>query len=225
MNEKTVAPPHRQEAAQRPNNPIPFWGIPIKYRVLLFSVCALVLLGGLTTLVQQWQEKKRLESLDQKTQTFLQKTFEDFKKGDQDSSIFLEEVSRISASFKNHLSLGPFLLEVTDELLKQKKPKEVADLLAQYGRKLKAPPYIKILLGLQLAAAYEDLKQYPKAVSILNDLINIKLLEDKIYFDLGRYYQLIGDTTKSQQSFDYVIKQHPNSNFAKLAKIYAHKIP
>ena len=130
---------------------------------------------------------------------------------------------RLQLLLRNHLALGPFLLEMADELLKQKKPKEVADLLVKYEQKFTPSPYIKTLLGLQLAAAYEDLKQYPKAILILNGLINTKLLEDKIYFDLGRYYQFIGETTKSRQSFDHVIKQHPHSNFSKLAEVYAHK--
>ena len=224
MNKKNLTAKNRQKANHPGGEAVLFWGMTMKYRVLLFSLCLLILLGGLGTLGWQWQEQERLESLDQQIQIFRQKTFEDFKKGKKDSLIFLDEVSQIAASFKNHLALGPFLLEMADELLKQKKPKEVADLLVKYEQKFTPSPYIKTLLGFQLAAAYEDLKQYPKAILILNGLINTKLLEDKIYFDLGRYYQFIGETTKSRQSFDHVIKQHPHSNFSKLAEVYAHKI-
>ena len=97
------------------------------------------------------------------------------------------------------------------------------DLLNQYGHSTihSTTPQVKILLGLQLATAHEELKQYNQAITALNDLLPLKIMEDKIYFDLGRYHQLAGNSEKAKQSFDYVRKEYPDSNFAGLAEVYS----
>ncbi|MCY4643035.1 MAG: tetratricopeptide repeat protein [Bacteriovoracales bacterium] len=196
-----------------------------KYKALTISLAVLLVLGAAAPALWTWYGNEKRQDFAQKTFSFRKRPLEDFKKGELKVETFLEQAQEIAKRFKGNALLGPFLLDVAHELLQKEHFQETADLLSEYAQGLGGSPYLKTLLGFQLASAYEDLGRYDRALSTLKALLPLKLSEDKIYFDLGRYHQLKGDTIKAKQSFDYVMEKHPDSEFAKLAKVYAHERP
>ncbi|MBN1500509.1 MAG: tetratricopeptide repeat protein [Spirochaetes bacterium] len=76
----------------------------------------------------------------------------------------------------------------------------------------------KILALQQAAVCYEWLNKNDEAMKIYQDLEK-KFPKsdslDRIYYDLGRMYQLKGDKVKAEEYFTNVIKNHSSSVFAK----------
>ena len=211
--------PFSRPSASLPPSAMGWAGFTRRRSMAVLGILALVI-GGLGALTWQWVQRNRLESFDAQVQVFREQFFADFKGDKGEAAAVLGEVQKIAQTFAGASFLAPFLVEVAGELMEREQTHEVAKLLEQYGRPLKSSPYMQALLGIQLAAAYEDLLQYSQAVSVLKELIPLDLMADKFYFDLGRYHKLQGDSPQAQQSFDYVIKHYPNSPFAKLAKAY-----
>ena len=193
----------------------------------LFLSSLIVLSALLAAVLGLWgfQQFKQgqADDFDQRALDFREHALEDFKQGKLKPSDLLGQAQQVMGKLKGDILVASFLLEVAGQLLEARAFNEAAQLLDQYGRGLQGPAQMKALLGLQLAAAYEDLQQYQKAIPVLNELLPLKVLEDKIYFDLGRYYQRTGDATKAHQSFDYVIKQYPDSSFTPLARLYVSR--
>ncbi len=84
----------------------------------------------------------------------------------------------------------------------------------------KKDPYYRDLLTNSLAYAYEGKKDYT------NSLRYFKLVEEKAdealkaesVFNQGRIYELMGDTAKSQNFFDRIVKEFPESIYIDVAK-------
>lgn len=64
--------------------------------------------------------------------------------------------------------------------------------------------------------------QKREAISLLEELnrSKVKIMEGKVYLDLGRLYLETGDKKRARQNLSYVIDKFPQNNFDKMAKLY-----
>lgn len=178
-------------------------------------------LGGL--IWRQVQEQK-FEDFDQQVEEFRNEELKGFKEGKVKLEVFWGRAKEIAQGFDGHSFVGLFLLEVVDQFSRKDHPAKIVEFLQDYQWKRTVSFRVRELLGFHLAAAYEDLGQYSKAISELMELVPQGALKDKIYFDLGRYYRLAGNESKAEQSFDYVIREYADSQYAKLAETYKIKL-
>ena len=52
----------------------------------------------------------------------------------------------------------------------------------------------------------------------------IKLMEDKVYLDLGRLYRDTGDSEKAKSSFQWVVDKGTEAEFKKMARLYLDEL-
>ncbi len=86
--------------------------------------------------------------------------------------------------------------------------------------------YAKYLIYSRLAPIYEDLDQTKLAITLLEDLnqSNIKIDQERTYFDLGRMYQEVGDKEKAKLNLKYLIDNYADGEYSKIAKIVLERL-
>lgn len=136
----------------------------------------------------------------------------DLAKVSEDFAILMNEVGSFNGAV-------PSALELSDLFIERGHKDEALKVLVEMGS-IKNP-VSKYFVNLRLAALYEDLGKNDEAIASLEALLNgPKLLEEKVYLDLGRLYLVKGDKEKAKRNFEYVEKNMAQEEFKKLAKYY-----
>jgi len=133
----------------------------------------------------------------------------------------LEALSNKLGSFKG---LSSLVIASSDELMAQDKVDEALKVL-MLGEKFKSP-FVQYFINLRLVAAYEDLGKADMAISTLESMTKseVKLMEGKIFLDLGRLYKDKGEKAKAIENFEKVVKGLNQAEFVKLAKLYLSEL-
>lgn len=138
----------------------------------------------------------------------------------------LDKFASLIGDYRSQPVVIPLTLKMahkvsTDEMVKKFLP----HLESVYSAHAKVP-VMGLYLGLSVAAFQEDAGKTDEAVKTLESLASSPdktMAEDKIYLDLGRLYRLKGDETKAQAQWDHLLKNFPNSEWARLAKLLSGK--
>ena len=191
-----------------------------KYKTfLIFGVVALlVALGG--TVYWKLSEKKELEAFDQREAVYRKGAFADFKGGKLEAQEFFKEVVEAFGKFQGFPPLDFILVEAADLFLKKEHPKLVLDLFESYKLSRGVSPWMRVMAGLSMASAHEDLGNHLVAIDVLRELLSFEVLQGRVYFDLGRYYLATGNILLAEGSFNHVREKFPDSHFSKLAEGY-----
>ena len=85
--------------------------------------------------------------------------------------------------------------------------------------------FMSYFVGLKLLPLLEDAKAYDKSIELLTELVasKIDISKGKLYLDLGRVYLKKGNKEKADENFQFVIDNHKDTEFAKLANLYLGK--
>ncbi len=152
---------------------------------------------------------------------YFDKNFQNFTDGKMKTASFLSGYDKIQEGLKGFAGLFPTNILIVDVLMKKKEWGVARGLLEKMGKSGDGP-YQTLLMGVRLAAIYEDLNEPKKAILELERLNNLKIgvLEAKNYLDLGRLYLQMGNKEKAKINFNYVISNMAQDEFAKLAKLY-----
>jgi len=139
----------------------------------------------------------------------------------------IEASALVAAHDKLHMDLSGFKGLFATDLI-------VADQLMARGNNAEAKTVLERTIGIsqdavqaymvrtRLAAVYEDLGDYQNAIRVLEEVntSQVKLMEAKVYLDLGRFYLALGQKDKAKLNFEYVLNNLAQDEFAKLAKLY-----
>ena len=74
-----------------------------------------------------------------------------------------------------------------------------------------------------MAALYEDMGKFNESYKVLQDMLKspVKLLESKVYLDLGRIHLKRGEKEKAKTTFQYVIDNGKSGDdVVKMARLY-----
>ena len=134
---------------------------------------------------------------------------------------FVTQFKALRAEVKDYMGLAPLVIKSADHLVSQEAYKEAVAILEE-GRTFLKTPILNNVLSLHLATAFENLNDYPKAIATLEELntSSMKLMEDKIYLDLGRLYLASGNKEKAKTNLQYLVDNGKEAEFMKLAKLY-----
>lgn len=134
---------------------------------------------------------------------------------------YLVEFKSLQSEVGGYLGLAPVLIKSSGHLIDQGAYKEAIEVL-ELGHKTLKTPVLNNIISLHLAAAYEDLKDYKSAIRTLEDLntSSFKLMEDKVYLDLGRLYIATQNIEKAKLNLNYLVENGKDAEFIKLAKLY-----
>lgn len=165
------------------------------------------------------KEKKQVKFSDQ-IFAFSQKELKELKDGQLKPSDFINSFSKLQGETSYFDANFPILLEAA-EILDEKNELASAKDLLEAGQKNYSNNYEKILLGLRLSAVYEDLGENEKAITLLEEMANskVKILEGKIYLDLGRLYKKANNPVKAKEKFQYVLNNFDEEVYKKLAQL------
>lgn len=133
-------------------------------------------------------------------------------------------VDKLHSEMGSYSGLTLILFSVSDELVKNGDLENALAIL-QKANTL-ADPYTTYFLVSRKAAILEDLKRPSEALAELEAMPDAskKLLEGKVYLDMGRLQLEVGDTARAKASFEYLQDKVVQDEFSKMAKYYLYQI-
>lgn len=192
-------------------------------KTIIMILGAILVVGIIAfSIFDQMQSKSNLEKMDRifKVESTVFKPFIDGKTTAED---FKAALGKINNELKAEANLIPVFIESINKLDQAgKADKEVLAVTTEWLGKLSKSNHLYTFMALRLAALNEDAKNTDEAIKTLELLVSNKddLLKDKIHFDLGRLYLQKGDSKTAKERFDFIFKNHKDSQYAKLAKLY-----
>lgn len=196
-----------------------------RHLALVISLVVLLIVGifgyGLYSYQASQQNQVHAETLYR----FQQAEMEAFTSGETSVAEFMEKFKGIQTEVGSFDGLSSLVIQVSDELLKRGQWEEALVALKMISEH-KSNPYLHFFIATREAAALEDLGRYQDAVVVLEGLRSspVKLMEDKLYLDLGRLYLKLDDKEKARMSFEHVTTIMAQSEFASLAKLYLQEL-
>lgn len=199
----------------------------IRYKVELISLVAAVLISLIGLGIYSNYKEGENARLAQVVHAFKSNEFQSFKGEKMDASQFIAKLNELVDKIGDYEGLISVLIGAADVMVKNDNLEGAKTLLEkgkdQFSRN---NPWVKYFILSRLAVVYEDLGQTKEAISTLEELAmsGVKIMEGKVYLDLGRLYLETGDTKRAKQNLSYVIDKFSENNFDKMAKLYLKEL-
>jgi len=183
-----------------------------------FIVVALIL--GFS--IYKSQSESKLNEALSDAYTFRVDVLDAYSADKVKKEIVLEKLISLPTNLVGQASLVPALLKAVDKLAQDGLVKESVAVLENWQSKFNKNEYMFYFVGLKLAAFYENASENTKAITLLEQLLASKKdsAKAKIYLDLGRLYLLTDNKEKAKSNLNFVINNHKDSEYAKIAKLY-----
>lgn len=196
-----------------------------KHLKLILSLVALIIVSLVGWGVYSYQlNQKRLAASEEMFQ-FRQEVMTPFLEGSLSAEKVASQFEMAFAQTSGTLVGVPTLIELSDELVAQGELETALQVL-NLAPGLSGRPYAHYFLSTRKAVVLEDLGQTQQALEVLEQLrdSSAQLLSDKVYLDLGRLYRATGETKKAQASFQHVLDNMAQNEFATLARLYLNEL-
>ena len=156
--------------------------------------------------VYQNQKEKKISATAQKIYHFERDTYAQLVDKKLQASQYIEKLDshlKETNYFSGNLNL---IIKSIDQLKSTKNLSEVKEILTRF-KDQNDNDYTNFFLSMSLASVHEDLGEYNQSAQVLEELLKspLKLMEMKIYLDLGRNYLALGKTEEAKKSLHYVI--------------------
>jgi len=186
---------------------------------LVIGVIVGVLGYGAFVSVKAKGEKEAANALYQ----FQVNSLDKYTAGTLSADKLVENFSAASAEHKAKNALFAYALSTFDALYAKKDIKQagmvVKDLTANNN-------YQVFMLGVRRAAILEENGDVDGAIKELElvNATNLKVMEDKVYLDLGRLYLKKGQKDQAKKNFEMVNKVKAQNIFKSLAQFYLQQL-
>jgi predicted negative regulator of RcsB-dependent stress response len=196
-----------------------------KHLVLFIALVAIVVFGVIGWGVYQYQQQQKTTVYAQAVHEFTQETFTKFELENISVAEFMSSYETLAAQTQYSIVLAPLAVQASDVLLSKGLWDDALKVLAPL-EKHKRDPFVHFFVATRQAAAYEDLGLYAEAIRVLESLnsSSVKMMQDKVFLDLGRLYMRTGNTEKARLSFEHVTKVMAQSEFSALAHLYLNQL-
>ncbi len=187
-------------------------------------IVILALAGVLGYGLYSVQSEKSNDKHSSKMFEFSKINFESLKTKKLSAADYVAKLETLSTEVGSFKGFSSLVITSSDELMAQGNVEEALKVL-KLGEKFKSP-FVKYFIDLRLVAAYEDLGKADEAISVLETMSksSVKLLEGKIFLDLGRLYKKKGEKALAIENFEKVVKGLNQAEFVKLAKLYLSEL-
>jgi predicted negative regulator of RcsB-dependent stress response len=195
-----------------------------EHKVTVLGIIVLLIAGVIGFGVYQQFSNTRSTEFDDKLYAFEQGALKDFIENKINDEEMVKRFLETRAPMGNYIGAQPVTLGISD-LLIEKGHKDRALPLVE-GVFQNGSAYLRDLAGFRLSALYEDLGKNDEAIKVLEAMAasSVKLMEEKVYLDLGRLYLARGDKEKASGQFQYVIDNSQEVEFTKIARLYLSEI-
>ncbi len=168
------------------------------------------------------QQEKANEVIASQVYTFEKNELKALKDKKIDAAEFVTKFQALPNNVLTSPAILPTLIDSVKTLRNEEKFLQAKDLLESVYPHLSSSSYSFHFVATYLAVTYEDLRSWDQAIEVYEKLISspIKILEAKIYLDLGRLYLKVKNTDKAKINFQYIVEKYPNDEMAKIAKLY-----
>ena len=186
---------------------------------LVISLVVLILLGVIGWGVYSSKQKSSYDAQATKLYQFSSTTYKDWLAEKVKTPEMISLYRKVSSEVASFPGLFPFALEMSDQLIEKGMFNDAKEVLAS----LKVEGELqKIFLSFRNAVVYEELGEYDQAIKTLESVLGskLKLMESRVYLDLGRYYLKADNKEKARQNFEHVISTFERTEESKLAKLY-----
>lgn len=197
-----------------------------RHLTALISLLVLILVGLFSWGIYSYQKEKRHEAYSETIYRFQRSDMAPFLAGEVSVSEFMTKLEGVGHEVGYFIGLVPVVIQASDELLRRGQWEEAIKALKMVSAH-KSEPTVHYFIATREAQAYEDMGQYQEAIGVLEGLRSspMKLLEDKLYLDLGRLYYRTGDREKARLSFEHVLSSPMAQNeFATLARLFLSEL-
>ncbi|MEE2744500.1 MAG: tetratricopeptide repeat protein [Bdellovibrionota bacterium] len=164
------------------------------------------------------------EEFSKKIYKFSQSDANSIDKEKFDVGVYVESVKNLFKDTDGFEGIFPLLLSSADKLFQKGNLKGSLELLLLGEENFASSnPYRAFFIRSRLAAVYEDLGNLAKSSEILKKLLKspVKLMELKVYLDLGRLDLKQGNREKAKTTFQYVVDNgRTGDELTKVAKLY-----
>jgi predicted negative regulator of RcsB-dependent stress response len=193
---------------------------------IVVTLLVLVVVGIFGYGIFRYQQERKFEAHAQTLFQFESTELKALSNNEASVTEFMSKLRGIQDEVGSYVGLTPLVLQASDELSNRGQWDEALEALKMVSQH-KRNPYIHIFIAHREARAYEDLGKYREAIGVLEGLRSnsVKLLEDKLYLDLGRLYKRVGDTEKARLSFEYILKlPMAQEEFATMARLFLSEL-
>ncbi len=195
-----------------------------KYKIPIISLVAVVVLSVVGYGLFSNHKENKNEEFGQKVYRFTQTHSAKLEKATYDVSSYIASFKVLIKDVEGFEGAFPLLLSSADKIMQKGDLKESLELL-QLGEKnySSSNSYKAFFVRIRLAALYEDMGKYNEAYEVLQNLLKspVKLMESKVYLDLGRIHLKRGETKKAKTTFQYVIDNGKSGDdIVKMARLY-----
>lgn len=193
-----------------------------KHLTAFIALLVLLVVGILGYGIYRYQQEQRFSAYSETLYRFQEAELAPFLASEASVDEFMAKLKGIREEVGGYVGLVPLVVQASDELLRREQWEQAIVALKMVSSH-KSNPYIHYFLASREAQAYEDMGQYTEAIGVLEGLRanSIKLMEDKLYLDLGRLYMKTDNKEKARLSFEYVLNSTmAQDEFSKLARLY-----
>jgi predicted negative regulator of RcsB-dependent stress response len=150
-------------------------------------------------------------------------SLEKFKAGTLSADKIVEDFKAVSNEHASTNAQFSSALNSFDALFAKKDFKQANEVLAGITAKNN---YQTFLLSLRKAAVLEETGDVDAAIAELNliNAANLKVMEGKVYLDLGRLYLKKGNKAEAKKNFEMVAKVKAQNIFKSLAQYYLQQL-
>jgi predicted negative regulator of RcsB-dependent stress response len=190
------------------------------------ALLVLIVVGIFGYGVFRYQQERKFEAHAQTLHQFETTELQAFINNEASVDEFMSKLRGIQEEVGSYVGLTSVVLQASDELSSRGQWEQSLEALKMVSEH-KNSPYIHIFIAQREARAYEDLGKYREAIGVLEGLRSnsVKLLEDKLYLDLGRLYKRVGDNEKARLSFEYVLTLPvAQDEFATMARLFLSEL-
>lgn len=196
----------------------------LKYKNLLIGVSVVVIVAISAVLITKSKQNELVEEYDLRASAFLSTGVEDFKSGKVNAVELTNQANEVLADYMGEGFTAVLILNVGKALAEKNNNDLLVKFIDRYKDSISSFSNLsRFMTTYLLVNAYDDLNEPQKALDNLLPLANLNIMNEKVYFDLGRFYQKLGNAEKANSSLQYVIDNHGESEFAKYAKVYLAK--
>lgn len=192
---------------------------------LIVSLVVLVAVALIGWGVYSYQMDQKRLAASEVMFKFKQQTLAPLKAGELSVEKGLENFQEAYNKTTATLVGFPTLIDLADEF-SARGELEAALSTLDMAPDMSGMPYAQYFLATRKAVVLEDLGQNQQALHVLEKLRDstAQLLSDKVYLDLGRLYKASGDIDKARVSFQHVLDNMAQNEFATLARLHLNEL-
>jgi len=156
---------------------------------------------------------------------FEKSSFTSLQEGKLETNQYLDKFNLIKKDVSYFKGLFPLLIKTADFLIEKGNYEAVDTLLKDFKPHIDNATMI-FLVNIRHAVVMENAGDIKGAIDLLEGIIKNgqKLMEHKVYFDLGRLYVLTGDKEKAKTNLQFAIDNTVDENLKKMAQVYLSEI-